>query len=109
MTRIFLAVACAAAASACATTAVSSASPTPHNRGMVTVAGLAPDEALGAVDTAKLVGAKPLDVTSNQATNKGEEPDSATTNAINVGGLAPAAVLAAIDPTKLVTPKKSPG
>jgi len=76
---------------------------------MVTVAGLAPGQALGAVDTSKLVGAKPQNVTSNQATEKGEEADTATTNAINVEGVTPAAVLAAIDPTKLVTPEKSPG
>jgi hypothetical protein len=73
------------------------------NEGAVTVAGLAPSQALGAVDTSKLVGARAQAVTSNQpaATEEGGETNSS--NAIDVEGVAPAAVLAAIDTRKLVS------
>lgn len=101
MIRIIGAAAFAIAASACATSQPEMASAAPQNKGMVTVAGLAPSQALGAVDTSKLVGAQAQRVTSNQpaATTDSTVTSGAT---IDVEGVAPAAVLAAIDTTKLV-------
>lgn len=101
MIRIIGAAAFAIAASACATSQPEMASAAPQNKGMVTVAGLAPSQALGAVDTSRLVGAQAQRVTSNQPATT-TEPTTTTGATIDVEGVAPAAVLAAIDTTKLV-------
>ena len=77
---------------------------TMSNRGMVTVAGLPPSQALAAIDTTKLVGGAPV------ATNDSTASDAAAAradlpagqNAIAIEGVKPSDVLAAIDTTKLV-------
>lgn len=76
----------------------------PQNKGAVTVAGLPASEALGAVDTQKLVGAAPAKVVANQPAQVAAETTQSgeAKNVISVEGVAPASVLAAIDPTKLV-------
>ncbi len=107
MIRIIGAAAFAIAASACSTTQPEMASAAPRNEGAVTVLGLAPSQALGAVDTSKLVGAQAQRVTSNQPAAT-TESGGTTGNTIQVEGVAPAAVLAAIDPTKLVGKPKPP-
>lgn len=72
------------------------------NPGRVTVAGVPPAEALGAIDTRRVT-------TTPAVTNGGEtsaEPPPATANgSIAVEGAQPAAVLGAIDPKKLVDEK----
>lgn len=70
------------------------------NKGMVTVAGLAPAQALGAVDTTKLVQGAPVGTETADA-NLAEGQ-----NAIAVEGVKPSDVLAAIDTTKLVDGEK---
>lgn len=95
MTRILLATCAIAALAACA----SPQSAVVDNPGQVTVAGLAPSAALGAVDTAELVANPTIpDGGETSAT----QPDEANEGAIAVEGAQPAAVLAAIDPQKLV-------
>ncbi|MFT3725038.1 MAG: hypothetical protein QM773_15820 [Hyphomonadaceae bacterium] len=102
MIRIIGAAVFAIAASACATTQPEKmASAAPQNKGMITVVGLAPSQALGAVDTSKLVGVQAQRVTSNQPADT-RAAATTTGNTIDVEGVAPAAVLAAIDTTKLV-------
>lgn len=96
MTRSFLlAIAAAGSLAACATPETAIV----DNAGEVTVAGLAPSEALGAVDTRQ--------VTTNPTIPDGGETSSAqpgetSEGAIAVQGAQPAAVLSAIDPEELV-------
>ena len=80
------------------------ASLAPQNKGMVTVAGISAPEALGAVNTAKLVGSAPDNVTANQpaATTDATSQPAPAEGAIAVEGVSPASVLAAIDTSKLV-------
>lgn len=82
------------------------ASLAPQNRGMVTIAGVSAAQALGAVDTSKLVGSASQQVTANQLSAvppTATPPAASGGNAIAVEGVSPAAVLGAIDPTKLVS------
>ena len=70
-----------------------------NNPGEVTVAGLAPSEALGAVDTRR--------VTTNPTIPDGGDTTTTQPNANNEGTIAvqgaqPSAVLSAVDPEKLV-------
>jgi hypothetical protein len=96
MTRNFLfAFAAAGLLAACATDETSIV----NNPGEVTVAGLAPSEALGAVDTKQ--------VTTNPTIQDGGETTTAQPNSNNEGTIAvqgaqPSAVLSAVDPEKLV-------
>jgi hypothetical protein len=76
---------------------------TMSNKGMVTVAGLAPAQALGAIDTTKLVKGAPVGTTS---ANDTALPNGQ--NAIAIEGVKPSDVLAAIDTTKLVDGEKKP-
>jgi len=68
-------------------------------------------EALGAINTAKLVGSKPDSVTSNQPTATGDSSaasaSTTTEGTLAVEGVSPASVLAAIDTSKLVTNAKA--
>ena len=76
------------------------------NRGAVTIGGVAPSQALAAIDTDKLVGAKPARVAANQPAEGAAvtNPEDQHDKTIAVEGVAPSSVLAAIDPRKLVTP-----
>jgi hypothetical protein len=79
------------------------------NKGMVTVAGLSPSQALAAIDTTKLVNGAPEGTNSSTAsdasTARADLPNGQ--NAISVEGVKPSDVLAAIDTSKLVdAPKK---
>ena len=96
MTRSFLfALAAAGSLAACATpdTAVV------DNPGEVTVAGLAPSTALGAVDT-RQVTANPTIPNGGETTTV--QPDPSAEGTIAVQGAQPSAVLSAVDPEKLV-------
>ena len=73
------------------------------NKGMVTVAGLSPAQALGAIDTTKLVKGAPVGTESGDATAL---PNGQS--AIAIEGVKPSDVLAAIDTTKLVDGEKKP-
>ncbi len=105
MTKLVFASVFALGAAACA-----SAQPTevagfaPQNKGMVTVAGISAPEALGAVDTSKLVGSKPDNVTSNQPATQTEAASQTAPaeGAITVEGVSPASVPGAVDTSKLV-------
>ena len=96
MTRNFLiALAAAGSLAACATSETAIV----DNAGEVTVAGLAPSEALGSVDTQK--------VTTNPTIPNGGETTTAQPNSndegtIAVQGAQASAVLSAVDPKKLV-------
>ncbi len=73
------------------------------NRGQLTVAGLSPSEALGAIDTAKVV--------ENPTVENGGETSSAPTApaaspGVSIEGVDPAAALAAVDTEKLVDKKE---
>lgn len=97
MTRIFIFALAAAGLAACA-----SDTGIVDNPGQVTVAGLAPSEALGAVDPEQ-VAANPTiqdggNVTATQPTN--------ADGTIAVEGAQASAVLSAIDPEKLVDGEK---
>ena len=70
---------------------------TMSNKGMVTVAGVSPAQALGAVDTSKLVAGAPVATASS---NPETLPEGQ--NAIAIEGVKPSDVLAAIDTSKLV-------
>lgn len=96
------ALAMSACASASQTLPREAAGPAPQNQGAVTVAGVSASQALGAVDTTKLVGAKPEGVTANQPVDRSAPAGAASEGAIAVEGVSPASVLAAIDTTKLV-------
>ncbi|MDP3495318.1 MAG: hypothetical protein Q8R82_19580 [Hyphomonadaceae bacterium] len=82
------------------------AGPAPQNQGMVTLGGISAAQALGAVDTSKLVGAKPETVTANQpsGTAMASSVGATSETAIAVEGVSPASVLAAIDTSKLIGP-----
>lgn len=73
------------------------------NRGQLTVAGIAPSEALGAIDTRKIVENPTIenggDVTASPPATPAASPG------VSVEGVEPAAVLAAIDTSKLVDKK----
>lgn len=69
------------------------------NPGQVTLGGVAPADALGAVNTTELV-ANPTVANGGEETTV--QPAQASEGAIAVEGAQPAAVLAAIDPQKLV-------
>lgn len=73
------------------------------NRGQLTVAGLAPSEALGAIDTQKVVE-------ESTVKNGGEASSAPSTPAaqpgVSIEGVDPAAALAAVDTTKLVDEKQ---
>jgi len=97
-----LALAMSACASASQTLPREAAGPAPQNQGAVTVAGLSASQALGAVDTARLVGSKPEGVTANQPVDRSVSAGAPSEGAIAVEGVPPASVLAAIDTTKLV-------
>ncbi len=74
------------------------------NRGQLTVAGLAPSEALGAIDTQKVVETPPIqnggDVTTTSPATPPAQPG------ITIEGVDPAAALAAVDTEKLVDEKQ---
>ena len=74
------------------------------NKGMVTVAGLSPSQALAAIDTSKLVKGAPEGTNSSTASDasaaRADLPEGQ--NAISVEGVKPSDVLAAIDTSKLV-------
>lgn len=72
------------------------------NPGEVTVAGIPPAAALGAIDTRK-VTASPAVPNGGESTS--EQPKSDASGAIAVEGAQPAAVLGAIDTTKLIDKK----
>lgn len=94
MTRIFIGALAALGLAACASdTAIV------DNPGQVTVAGLAPAQALGAVDTAQ-VAAQPTIADGGDLTTPG--PTQNAEGTIAVEGAQASAVLSAIDPTKLV-------
>lgn len=96
MTRSFLfALAAAGSLAACATDETSIV----NNPGEVTVAGLAPSEALGAVDT-KQVTTSPTIADGGETTTA--QPDANDEGTIAVQGAQPSAVLSAVDPKKLV-------
>ena len=78
------------------------------NKGMVTVAGLSPAQALGAIDTSKLVKGAAVGndgETASSTTNRTDLPEGQ--NAIAVEGVKPSDVLAAIDTKKLVDGDKA--
>lgn len=115
MKALVLGAMCLASVAACTTPASREAlqapepSAAPGAKGAVTVAGLPASEALGAVDTKKLVGSAPQNVAANQPAATGEAgAPGAASNTIAVEGVAPAAVLAAIDPTKLIDARPDP-
>ena len=73
------------------------------NRGQLTVSGLAPSQALGAIDTQKVV--------ENPTIQNGGEVNAAPTTepaspGVSIEGVDPAAVLAAVDTSKLVDGEK---
>lgn len=92
------------AASLCAcATATTEQAEVLSNRGQLTVAGLAPSEALGAIDTQKIV--------ENPTVQNGGEVSSAPTTppaspGVSIEGVDPAAALAAVDTEKLVDKKQ---
>lgn len=105
MTKLVFASVFALSMAACAGTPPTEvAGLAPQNKGMVTVAGISAPEALGSINTAKLVGSTPDNVTSNQpaATTETASQSAPTEGAIAVEGVSPAAVLAAVDTSKLV-------
>lgn len=76
------------------------------NPGQVTVAGVTPAAALGAVDTAKVTA---MPSVKNGGASSSEQPAAEATGSIAVEGAQPAAVLGAIDPKKLIdNPPKDP-
>ena len=96
MTRsILIAIAAAGSLAACATSETAIV----DNAGEVTVAGLAPSEALGSVDT-RQVTANPTIPNGGDTTTAQPSPDDEGT--IAVQGAQPSAVLSAVDPEKLV-------
>lgn len=105
MTKLVFASVFALGMAACASTpSTEVASLAPQNKGMVTVAGISAPEALGSVDTSKLVGSKPNSVTSNQpaVTTEATSQTAPAEGAIAVEGVSPASVLGAVDTSKLV-------
>lgn len=74
------------------------------NRGQLTVAGLAPSEALGAIDTQKVVEHPTVrnggEVSSGESTTQPAQPG------VSIEGVDPAAALAAVDTEKLVDKKQ---
>ena len=78
------------------------------NKGMVTVAGLAPSQALAAIDTTKLVNGAPVGTNASTASDasatRADLPEGQ--NAIAIEVAKPSDVLAAIDTTKLVDGEK---
>ena len=96
---------------ACASAPPEVASAAPQNQGSLTVGGMSASEALGAVNTAKLVGSKPDSVTANQPTATGDSSTASTSTTtegtLAVEGVSPASVLATIDTSKLVTNAKA--
>lgn len=104
MTKLVFASVFALGMAACASSQPEVAGLAPQNKGMVTVAGLSAPEALGSVDTSKLVGSKPNSVTSNQpaATTEATSQTAPAEGAIAVEGVSPASVLGAVDTSKLV-------
>ena len=106
MLKPLLACAGLAALAACAS---QQSEPAPHNPGEITLGGVTPAQALGAVDTSKLVGAQAGAGTGNVAepANAGAAQTAQSDDAsIRVEGVSPAAVLGAIDTTKLVDGEK---
>ena len=96
MIRSFLiALAAAGSLAACAT----GESDIVNNPGELTVAGIAPSEALSSVDTRK-VAANPTIQDGGETTTEQPNPDDEGT--IAVQGAQPSAVLSAVDPEKLV-------
>jgi hypothetical protein len=77
---------------------------TMSNKGMVTVAGLSPAQALAAIDTTKLVKGAPVATNDSTASDasaaRADLPNGQ--NAISIEGVKPSDVLAAIDTSKLV-------
>jgi hypothetical protein len=74
------------------------------NRGQLTVAGIAPSEALGAIDPQKIVE-HPTVENGAGATNS-EPATPAASPGVSIEGVDPAAALAAVDTTKLVDKKQ---
>lgn len=70
------------------------------NKGQLTVAGIAPSEALGAIDTAK-VAENPTVRNGGEVTNSDRSAAPAS-QGVSIEGVDPAAVLAAVDTSKLV-------
>lgn len=87
---------------ACASTPIEQAEVI-SNRGQLTVAGLAPSEALGAIDTQKVVEHPTVE-------NGGDASAAPTTPpaspGVSIEGVDPAAALAAVDTEKLVDKKQ---
>jgi hypothetical protein len=78
------------------------------NKGILTVAGLSPAQALGAIDTSKLVKGAAVGNDGEAAsgtTNRTDLPEGQ--NGIAVEGVKPSDVLAAIDTSKLVDGDKT--
>ena len=88
---------------ACATAPVEQAE-VMSNRGQLTVAGLAPSEALGAIDTQKIVE-NPTVKNGGEIAN-GAPATPAAQPGVSIEGVDPAAALAAVDTTKLVDEKQ---
>lgn len=86
---------------ACATTPTEQAE-VRSNRGQLTVAGLAPSEALGAIDTQKIVEHPTVENGGDVTTAPTMPPASP---GVSIEGVDPAAVLAAVDTEKLVDKK----
>ena len=89
--------------SACATAPMEQAE-VMSNRGQLTVAGLAPSRALGAIDTQKIVE-HPTVKNGGEVSNHPPATPAAQPG-ISIEGVDPAAALAAVDTTKLVNEKQ---
>lgn len=79
------------------------------NRGMLTVAGVSPAQALAAIDTTKLVKSEPVgtNATTAEATPAARADLPPGQKAVAIEGVKPSDVLAAIDTSKLVDGDKS--
>ena len=76
------------------------------NPGQVTVAGVTPAAALGAINTQKVIDNPSV---KNGGASSSNQASADANGAISVEGAQPAAVLGAIDPTKLIdNPPKDP-
>ena len=74
------------------------------NRGQLTVAGIAPSEALGAIDTQKVVE-NPTVQNGGEVSNAAPATPAASPG-ISIEGVDPAAALAAVETSKLVDKKQ---
>lgn len=74
------------------------------NRGQLTVAGIAPSEALGAIDTEKVVANPTIENGGDVTTTAPATPPASP--GVSIEGVDPAAALAAVDTEKLVDKKE---